>query len=144
MVRTCYECGWKSDDITYHVMNSVQVACCTQCATPIPLSAHVKPETGAINVSAAPGKPVVIDLADSDDDEKPAKARRVAEVIDLESDDEAPPAPAAPPFRFTPSPAPVPPVTASPVPAPLASGLADTTNRVDPLDMINQNRHRGH
>ncbi|KAH8094400.1 hypothetical protein JL720_4400 [Aureococcus anophagefferens] len=69
MVRTCYECGWKSDDITYHVMNSVQVACCTQCATPIPLSAHVKPETGAINVSAAPGKPVVIDLADSDDDE---------------------------------------------------------------------------
>ncbi|KAH8072355.1 hypothetical protein JL721_3624 [Aureococcus anophagefferens] len=96
MVRTCYECGWKSDDITYHVMNSVQVACCTQCATPIPLSAHVKPETGAINVSAAPGKPVVIDLADSDDDEKPAKARRVAEVIDLESDDEAPPAPAAP------------------------------------------------
>ncbi|KAK7249730.1 hypothetical protein SO694_00004522 [Aureococcus anophagefferens] len=43
----------------------------------------------------APGKPVVIDLADSDDDEKPAKARRVAEVIDLESDDEAPPAPAA-------------------------------------------------
>ena len=96
MVRSCYECGWKSNDITYHVINSVQVACCTQCATPIPLSAHVKPETGAINVSAAPGKPVVIDLADSDDDEKPAKARRVAEVIDLESDDEAPPAPAAP------------------------------------------------
>ena len=96
MVRSCYECGWKSNDITYHVINSVQVACCTQCATPIPLSAHLKPDPGAIDVGAAPKKPVIIDLADSDDDEKPAKARRVAEVIDLESDDEAPPAPAAP------------------------------------------------